>query len=64
MIGPRPNFMDSPYFVMEEDNWHLKPNAPKEVVDEFNKFMKDDSLLDNKALKKSFSEQIDDIIRR
>jgi len=36
----RPDFIDSPYFVGELDNWHLKPGAPKEVVREFNQFMK------------------------
>lgn len=40
MISERPNFLDSPYFVMEVGNWHLKPNAPKEVVEEFNAFMR------------------------
>ena len=41
MIGERPKFFDSPYFVGELGNWHLKPGAPKEVVDEFNAFMRD-----------------------
>ncbi len=36
----RPNFIDSPYFVMELNNWHLLPGAPKEVVEEFDAFMK------------------------
>lgn len=40
MIGERPDFMDSPYFVMEIGNWHLKPGAPEEVVKEFEQFMK------------------------
>lgn len=40
MIGERPDFMDSPYFVMEIGNWHLKPGAPEEVVKEFEEFMK------------------------
>lgn len=35
----RPNFIDSKWFVMEPDNWHLRPNAPKEIVREFEKFM-------------------------
>ena len=35
----RPNFLDSPYFVMEKGNWHLKPGAPEEVVAEFNAYM-------------------------
>lgn len=40
MIGERPDFLDSPYFVGEIDNWHLKPGAPEEVVKEFEEFMK------------------------
>ena len=39
MIGSRPSFMDSPYFVMEEDNWHLKEGAPAKLVKEFNDYM-------------------------
>lgn len=34
-----PKFYDSPYFVDEPGNWHLKPGAPKEVVEEFQRFM-------------------------
>ena len=36
-----PKFIDSPYFVMEMDNWHLKDGAPAEVVREFNEYMED-----------------------
>lgn len=36
-----PNFISSPYFVMEFGNWHLKPAAPPEVVKEFTEWMKD-----------------------
>ena len=36
----RPAFVDSPYFVPEEDNWHLKPGAPPEVQKEFDEYMK------------------------
>jgi hypothetical protein len=36
-----PKFIDSPYFVMEVDNWHLKPGAPPEVVKEFDQYMKE-----------------------
>ncbi len=39
MITEYPKFMDSPYFVDEPGNWHLKPGAPPEIVEEFNKFM-------------------------
>ena len=34
-----PKFMESPYFVPEFGNWHLKDGAPKEVVEEFNAYM-------------------------
>lgn len=43
MTSKIPNFINSPYFVGEPNNWHLKPDAPKEVVKEFNDFMEDDS---------------------
>ncbi len=36
----RPKFVDSPYFVAEEDNWHLLPGAPEEVQKEFDEFKK------------------------
>ena len=35
----KPDFVDSPYFVGEEDNWHLKEGAPEEVRKEFEEFM-------------------------
>ena len=39
--GIAPKFLDSPYFVMEPCNWHLKPGAPKEIVEEFEEFMEE-----------------------
>ncbi len=39
-IMTKPKFVDSPYFVPDFDNWHLKPGAPEEVVKEFNEWMK------------------------
>lgn len=36
----KPKFIDSEFFVLEAGNWHLKKNAPKEIVEEFNEFMK------------------------
>lgn len=36
-----PEFICSPYFVPEPDNWHLKDGAPQEVVDEFIKYMEE-----------------------
>ena len=35
-----PSFWDSPYFVPEPDNWHLKETAPEELKKEFEKYMK------------------------
>lgn len=35
----KPKFVDSPYFVREEDNWHLKDDAPDDVKEEFEEFM-------------------------
>lgn len=40
MSPDRPDFIDSPYFVDEPGNWHLKEGAPEEVIKEFEKFMK------------------------
>lgn len=37
---PMPKFFESPYFVPEVDNWHLKDGAPPEVVKEFEAYMK------------------------
>ena len=34
------NFTDSPYFVPEIDNWHLKEDAPEEVKKEFEEYIK------------------------
>jgi hypothetical protein len=62
MIGARPRFMDSPFFVMEEDNWHLKEGAPEDVVKEFNDYMNGDGLMNRKPVKKSFTEKIDDLL--
>lgn len=39
MSVPSPKFINSPCFVEEPDNWHLKPGAPEEVQKEFDEFM-------------------------
>lgn len=39
MSEKRPKFLDSPYFVDEMDNWHLKEGAPEEVKKEFEEYM-------------------------
>jgi len=60
MIGARPDFLDSPYFVMEEDNWHLKPGAPAEIVKEFNEYM---GIKESpRETKKSLTDQINELL--
>lgn len=39
MSSSRPNFTNSPYFVPESGNWHLKEGAPEEVKKEFEEYM-------------------------
>lgn len=36
-----PRFYNSEWFVPEVDNWHLKPGAPPDIVDEFNDWMRE-----------------------
>lgn len=43
MSQARPDFIDSPFFVMEPGNWHLKPGAPEKVKKEFEEYMLQDS---------------------
>lgn len=54
MIGEMPKFMDSPYFVDEPGNWHLKPGAPPEVVKEFEAYMKADPFQSDGGTAKTF----------
>ncbi|MGE8205785.1 hypothetical protein ACQKP0_14610 [Heyndrickxia sp. NPDC080065] len=35
----RPRFMNSPFFVDEPGNWHLKPGAPENLQEEFEDFI-------------------------
>lgn len=35
-----PSFIDSPFFVMEDENWHLLDGAPEELVKEFEEYMR------------------------
>lgn len=62
MIGSRPKFMDSPYFVDDLFNWHLKPGAPADVVKEFNDYMNQDKLEEEKPVKKSFTDTINKML--
>ncbi len=45
MSQPRPSFFDSPYFVEEYGNWHLKDDAPEELKKEFELYMKESVLV-------------------
>jgi len=38
MIGKLPKFVDSPYFKITKDGWALEPNAPQEIIEEFNAY--------------------------
>lgn len=42
MFGVVPKFYESPYFVDEPGNWHLKPGAPEDIKKEFEAYMKAD----------------------
>lgn len=42
MIGDVPKFYESPYFVDEPGNWHLKPGAPEEIRKEFEAYMREE----------------------
>ncbi|AIE60152.1 hypothetical protein [Bacillus methanolicus] len=39
MPKKRPEFMNSPYFVDEPGNWHLKPGAPEAMQQDFDAYM-------------------------
>ncbi|MGV3465843.1 MAG: hypothetical protein ACO1OT_11180 [Heyndrickxia sp.] len=39
MTRLRPTFMDSPYFVEEPGNWHLKSGAPVELQKELKEYL-------------------------
>lgn len=41
MSQQRQSFFDSPYFVEEYGNWHLKDDAPDEMKKEFEQYMKE-----------------------
>jgi hypothetical protein len=62
MIGSKPKFFDSPYFVMEFGNWNLKPGAPADIVKEFNDYMNQDKLEEEKPVKKSFTDRINEML--
>lgn len=39
MSSVKMNFVNSGYFVPEQDNWHLKEGAPEEIKKEFEEYM-------------------------
>lgn len=63
MIGPKPDFFDSPYFVDDEDNWHLEPGAPEEIVREFNEYMRLNPHQKEAPVKKSFTETMNELLK-
>ncbi len=48
MCGERPDFLDSPFFYIDDEGWHLKEGAPKETIEEFEKYMSIDNKLKEK----------------
>lgn len=53
MSKPRPKFLDSPYFVSEVDNWHLKDGAPESVRREFEDYMNQPDCIDVSGMNES-----------
>ena len=47
---------------MEFGNWHLKDGAPADVVKEFNDYMNQDKLEEEKPVKKSFTDTINEML--
>lgn len=39
MSRARPDFIDSEYFYVDDDGWHLKDGAPEDVKKEFKEYM-------------------------
>ena len=39
MSRARPDFIDSEYFYVDDDGWHLKEGAPEETQKEFETYM-------------------------
>lgn len=36
-----PKFINSPYLIIDEQGWRLKENAPKQLKEEFKKYMEE-----------------------
>lgn len=50
MSMEKPKFVDSPYFVMEDENWHLKEGAPEDVKREFEEYMKYEKEMEKRGI--------------
>lgn len=46
----KPKFTDSPYFVPEENNWHLKDGAPEDIKREFEEYMEYENELKKRGI--------------
>lgn len=58
MTQTQPKFFNSPFFVMEQDNWHLKPGAPESVRKEFDEYMRPSNEFTIEPVAKSFSDVV------
>ena len=47
MTGEKPKFVDSPFFYVDKDGWHLKPGAPADTVKEFTIFVEQKAQLED-----------------
>lgn len=50
MSTVKTDFADSPYFVAEDENWHLEEGAPEEVQKEFDEYMEYSKELEEKGI--------------
>lgn len=50
MSSIKMDFADSPYFVPEVDNWHVKEDAPEEVKKEFEEYKKYSDELEERGI--------------
>ena len=39
MTPSAPEFISSPYLIIDDKGWRLKPNAPKELQEQFKEFI-------------------------
>lgn len=40
-----PDFINSPYLIIDEKGWRLKPNAPEKIKKEFKKYMEEQKMV-------------------